>query len=402
MTILIGGFTPPHLSKNNHIIGSDEHDIIFGDPFTEGNIDNLPPPPDSPGGVLSSGRGGNDWLEGLADRDFINGDAGLIAETGRGGNDRIEGGDGDDFISGDSESDITDDGRGGNDLILGGGERDLIVGDAWSTMRDGARGGNDRILGGDGGDSLYGDADGLTGGARGGDDQLLGEAGDDNLLGDGGLSGDAKGGDDLVQGGDGNDELYGEGGVLSDAARGGDDRLSGGVGNDLIYGDGQAFFFGAIFSGRDLLDGGEGNDALYGDTQTIVGTTGVVCADDVLAGGAGDDLLFGDADPSQIFDSDNNPADLAGVTRGADRFVFATGSGQDTIGDFETGHDLVDIKKGYKAIKSFDQITDNAEEVDGSTVIDLGAAAGGTAGVDTLTLTNVALADLTAADFGLR
>ena len=91
MATLIGGFTPGYLEVNNQIIGTVDADNIFGDPYTEGNFEGLT----EPGGVLSSGRGGNDHLDGAGGSDTIVGDAGQINGTGRGGNDIIDGGDGD-------------------------------------------------------------------------------------------------------------------------------------------------------------------------------------------------------------------------------------------------------------------------------------------------------------------
>ena len=103
-------------------------DYIFGDPFTEGNIEGTLPPN---AGILSSGTGGNDHLYGLGGGDIIVGDAGVIDGTGRGGNDFIDGGDGDD---------------------------PYLIGDADDLMSDNASGGNDRIRGGVGSDGLFGDS----------------------------------------------------------------------------------------------------------------------------------------------------------------------------------------------------------------------------------------------------
>ncbi|MDO6479642.1 hypothetical protein Q4518_08540 [Shimia thalassica] len=65
-------------------------------------------------------------------------------------------------------------------------------------------------------------------------------------------------------------------------------------------------------SGNDTISGGEGDDRLYGGI-----------GEDHLDGGEGNDLLSGDSD--------------------ADTFVFVTGSGNDTITDFEDGLDLIDV-----------------------------------------------------------
>ena len=81
---------------NDHIIGLlGEDNIIFGDPYTEGNFEGFP----SNGQVLDAGRGGNDDLEGRGDGvNVIIGDAGLMSGTASGGNDQIFGGAGFNFL----------------------------------------------------------------------------------------------------------------------------------------------------------------------------------------------------------------------------------------------------------------------------------------------------------------
>ncbi|HEV7372780.1 hypothetical protein [Arenibaculum sp.] len=116
MAVVIGGI-PPHRGADNHLVGTGLPDVIFGDPYTTGNDLGVP----EVGGILSSGRGGNDRLEGLAsgsglDSDFLYGDAWEIAGKGRGGNDRIDGGPDMDRFRGDAEF-MSGAARGGNDRI---------------------------------------------------------------------------------------------------------------------------------------------------------------------------------------------------------------------------------------------------------------------------------------------
>jgi hypothetical protein len=92
-------------------------------------------------------------------------------------------------------------------------------------------------------------------------------------------------------------------------------------------------------------------------------------------------------------------SDLTNVTRCHDRFVFENGSGLDTIFDFEDGRDLIDLT-GFAGIAGFGDLSpDHVAQLGADTAVDLGAAAGGAAGVDVLTLAGFALADLDAADF---
>jgi hypothetical protein len=70
MANLIGGIKP-YPGANNHIVGTDDGDFIYGDPYTTGNWFGVP----QIGGALSSGRGGNDHLDGGAGNDHLFGDA---------------------------------------------------------------------------------------------------------------------------------------------------------------------------------------------------------------------------------------------------------------------------------------------------------------------------------------
>ncbi|WP_374442023.1 calcium-binding protein [Stella sp.] len=137
-----------------------------------------------------------------------------------------------------------------------------------------------------------------------GDDTLEGSTGGDRLLG--------FDGDDLVLGGFGNDDLNGNKG--DDTVDGGDgaDTIHGGQGDDSVLGGaGNDFATGSL--GRDTVMAGAGNDLAYGGQ-----------GDDVVRGGDGADRIWGDVGQDALY------GDL-----GADTFFFASGSGGDTLDDFD-------------------------------------------------------------------
>lgn len=143
---------------------------------------------------------------------------------------------------------------------------------------------------------------------------------------------------DRVASGDGDDTITGAAGFVSTGAGNdtvtldtiydvfrsdvnlgdGDDTATLGNGNDRVQGD----------AGDDTINGGGGNDVLSGGTgrDTIVGGAG----DDVIYGGAGVDTLTGG--------------------EGADVFFFAsatdsaTSQARDTITDFVSGSDRIDLR----------------------------------------------------------
>ena len=204
--------------------------------------------------------------------------------------------------------------------------------------------GDDTIYGGGGDDVIYGGAgdDWFFGGAD--DDTIYGGAGNDTIIGDAG--------DDMIYGGEDDDFIV---------ARTGEDTIYGGAGDDRIY-------------------GGVGDDTIYGggDEDTLRGDEG----DDTLTGGAGDDSMSGG--------------------EGADTFVFGLDHGNDTITDFDTGNDTIDLSAFGDAITweelsaQISDVTDEQGAVTGVQV-DLSDWGGGT-----ITLDGVASTDLTAGIFNLQ
>ena len=83
---------------------------------------------------------------------------------------------------------------------------------------------------------------------------------------------------------------------------------------------------------------------------------------------------------------------------GADLFVFGRGDDRDTVLDFEDNKDAIDVQ-GLRGIDRFAEVRAWAMQVDGGTVIDLGAASGAAVGADVLTLAGFDLTRLNAADF---
>lgn len=97
--------------------------------------------------------------------------------------------------------------------------------------------------------------------------------------------------------------------------------LSGSEGGDVLV--------GSLLD--DLMEGGDGDDNLSGKA-----------GHDLLVGGAGDDILFGGDDSDVLEGGAGN--DLLGGGSGSDLYLFASGDGSDSIGDFDTttgNHDKV-------------------------------------------------------------
>ena len=251
-------------------------------------------------------------------------------------------GSGDDIVIGNEAANLLE-GRGGDDELLGNGGNDILEGGA----------GNDMLEGGAGADSL-------TGGI--GEDTASYESSDagvivrlHSLAARGGhAEGDTFTGPVTVQdtevpdiehliGSSHDDILAGDLSNNTLMGRGGDDTLYGGPagGDDRMYGE----------NGNDRIFGGTGNDTIYGGT-----------GDDVLSGGVDDDT-----------------------------FVFAPGSGDDTITDFTDGDDKIDLS-AFADIASVDDLS-MAQRED-NVVIELSGQDGGT-----IIVSDFDIANLDASDF---
>jgi Ca2+-binding RTX toxin-like protein len=299
--------------------------------------------------------------------------------TGNGGNNFLSTGSGNDTLSGGFGDDEYLAGNGDDELvvlhgdnILNGGNgfdiaRYLVLGDvivdldaggfqSTSSLTLDALIGIEGVISSLGDDSLYGsnEANLLSSGT--GDDVLDGRGGNDTIL--------AGGGDDSVQGGSGNDSINAGsgsdtiyGGLGDDMIHGGDgnDALSGGWGNDTVSGD----------AGRDFITGNAGNDLLLGGDN-----------DDQLRGGDGNDRLIGGNDNDELLGEAGN-----------DVFRFDFADGKDTIRDWNTGDNTIEIE----TILPFGFRDLDIQQVGGDTVIEFGETQ--------VTLMNVWATSLTKADF---
>ncbi|MFI0847504.1 calcium-binding protein [Mesorhizobium sp. IMUNJ 23232] len=288
--------------------------------------------------------GGNNFLQGSALADTINGFGGNDTLVGFGGLDVLDGSVGTDTVDysasgaavfidlvngttdgGDAEGDTLvsienfigsglDDGffaDNGSNTIFGGAGNDFVL----------ANGGNDVIVGGAGGDTISG-GDGadiasyegsnvgvvvnlLTGNTGGGDatgdilssiENLRGSSFGDTFIGDNGDNRiEGGGGDDIIDGLGGNDVLIGDAGV--DSLSGGDnnDFLVGGTGSDLLSGGAgidAADYSGSAAGVTVKLDGGFGN-AGFGAGGDAEGD--VLGSIENLQGSNHADILEGDA-----------------------------------------------------------------------------------------------------------
>lgn len=301
-----------------------------------------------------NGTSGNDTLNGTSTADKIYGFEGDDFLNGGGGNDLLDGGLGADTMTGGLGNDIyyvddigdsviEADGEGTDEVrttlaayTLGSYVEDLRFtgtgsftgtgNDLHNFMYGGASA--DTLSGGDGYDYLSG---------LGGDDSLYGGSGGDSLIGGAGA--------DYMEGNDGDDvynvdnagdtvvELAGEGidhvyTTLSVYTLGDNvENLTWNTWGGTFTGTGNALD-NAIYggSGNDILSGAGGNDTIRANS-----------GNDTLDGGDGDDLLVG-----------ASGADSYTGGAGADTFRIGyyesgTGTAADSITDFATGVDVIDL-----------------------------------------------------------
>ena len=270
---------------------------------------------------LSEWGGGTIILNGITSVDDVTEDMFVL--------DRIVGSDGtDDFLQG-GTSDDTMSGGTGSDIIIGGAGDDTIDGGA----------GQDFIIDGAGDDTMTGgtDADTFFFFEGHGDDTITDFSKAD--------------GDKIV--------LSGFGAAITW------DALSTNittVADDNNVVTGIRIDLGEWGGGTITLEGITSVDDVTEDMFVLHALTGSDGVDDTLTGGAGDDTMTGGT--------------------GADTFVFKEDSGKDTITDFDTGNDKIDLS-GFDAAITWGElsarittVTDDGNEVTG-VQIDLGYWGGG-------------------------
>ncbi|WP_419827084.1 calcium-binding protein [Sphingomonas sp.] len=287
-----------------------------------------------------------DTLGGDGGANILFGDAGDDVLDGQGGNDLIEGGAGADRLAGGAGIDTLaykgDIAGVSIDLVAKAASGGDAAGDVFS--------GFENVIGGAGADRLIGDSHGNS---------LVGNAGDDTIL--------AGAGNDYVDGGRGSNVLSGGSGI---------DRLSyssarNAVSINLATGSGNHSDGSDTVSQFENLVGSRFGDYLIGDngSNLIDGLGG----DDQLDGRKGDDVLTGGD--------------------GRDSFLFRTGYGHDRIADFSVGAGGEQIRLVLgPAYDSYREVMAAAHVSRGDTVFDFG-------GGDTLTLTGVTPAQLSAGNF---
>jgi Ca2+-binding RTX toxin-like protein len=179
--------------------------------------------------------------------------------------------------------------------------------------------GNDFVLGGKSGDSINGGGGNDYVDGQNGDDWITGDAGQDMLLGGNG--------DDTLDGGKGSDILIGGNGADLLLGRDGNDILIGGNGGDMLYGgDGNDMLFAG--NGGDTLVGGSGDDVMLGGNGSDIYRFESGFGNDLIGGfGRGDQLMISaDINGSGIYKA----ADLAKYVSGNSHFTQIT-IGDDTI-----------------------------------------------------------------------
>ena len=387
------------------IRGSEFNDIISGDGVNNQLFGNG-------GNDILSGGSGNDLIRGGAGADIIVGGTGadtadylgsssgvtvsLVTGTGSGGDaegdtlvdiERIAGSNFNDILTGnDGDNKLT--GYQGDDELLGGNGTDILDGGAGADILNGGDGSDtadyrtsdaaisvDLSLGTNSGGHAAGDTLTSIENIHGSNfaDTLTGDAGQNNLFGNGGVD-ILSGGDgsDLIRGGSGADSIDGGAGTDTADYRGSDAAVT----VSLLTGTGVGGHAeGDTLTGIERLFGSKHDDSLIGDNgnNVLYGFGG----NDLMNGGSGNDVLRG-------FGGD----DIMTGGQGNDRFVFSGNDwGDDTITDFGTGLDILDLRAA--GVTMIDELT--ISQVGADTLIEFGNAS--------ITLENTLTSTIDSSDF---
>jgi Ca2+-binding RTX toxin-like protein len=398
---LFGGFGA------DQIFGGDGADLLQG----EGDADTL----NGEGGIDSlAGGDGDDVLIGGAGADSLGGGAGIdaadYAASSAGANVNLQtgiatGGDaeGDTFVSIENViGSVFADTLTGRDFVA-----NTLTGGDGNDVLSGGTGGADVMIGGAGIDTLdYSlspngvDVRLFSGAAAGGSANGDSYSSIENIIGAATktdtLAGDANansiwggGGNETITGRENTDTLYGEAG--NDTLLGGADSdvLIGGIGADTLGGGSQDDTADYSASDAGVTVNLQTGSGLGGHAQGDV----LVSIEDVI-GSAFADVIIGKANVwDNVFDGRGGDDTYTGGL-GDDVFVFRLNEGADIITDFVAGGtaDAVQLAGFGASFDSFAEIIAAATQIGADTIIDFGAG-------QTLTLNNVALANLTSGDF---
>jgi Ca2+-binding RTX toxin-like protein len=285
-------------------VGNAARNMIVGN-----QLDNLLDGRDGNDNLIAGA--GDDTVHGGEGHDKLHGNDGHDELRGEAGNDKLHGGTGNDTVYGGDGNDVLCPGLG-DDVMYGGDGNDLLSGNAGADVAYGGAG-NDTY-------KITDALDTIVEYANEGHDVVHAKA--DVTLSDHVEDVFLFGSHDLnATGNSGANRLLGNTGDNLLSGMGGDDHMDGRHGNDTLFGG----------DGQDKLHGHVGDDHLFGgaDADVISGGTG----DDMIRGGSGNDRMYGD--------------------QGADTFIFAAGDGQDSIGGFETGADMLLLSDALQGTESW-------------------------------------------------
>jgi Ca2+-binding RTX toxin-like protein len=185
----------------------------------------------------------------------------------------------------------------------------------------------------------------------------------------------------------GDDKIDTRGGTIIGA-------ISGGKGDDTLITDNNRY--------KLLEDADSGSDTVKStisyklsdnvENLTLLGTRKINATgndlSNVLIGNAGNNSVSGGGGADRLYGGAGDDRLTGGSA--SDTFVFKTGSGHDTIADFETIDENIDVS-GWKAVKSFTDLQSHMSTAGDSVVITYGA--------DSLTIEHVHKRDLNESHF---